>query len=142
MDSDNKRLEDIILFLEKNRLIKNPTDFAKKIQYDTGSITKIIEGKRGFSNGIKWKIYDAFRISKPFLFDGIGKIDIEPAQKEIDNSNEVDKLRELVKVLKGSMKSQQTTIEGLMVQVSSLQKELERNITYKKEAKQKKANKS
>ena len=136
MSIENKRLEAVISFLLKMRMVKNQTDFSKKVSYDTGSLTKIIDGKRGYSDGLKWKIYDTFRISKAYLFEGADEITIEPEQEEIQEGNELEKLKALVKMLKNTVKSQEITIKSQEITIDVLQKQLVPKIKYiKKPAK-------
>lgn len=143
MSIENKRIQDIINFLVAERIIKNVTEFAVKMGYDAGNIGRILKGERGVSNGLLWKIYDTYRISKSYLFDGIGNIEIEPAPEIIEEENELEKLKEVIKALKSALKSKDITIKSQEITIAILQKQLDPKMKFEKKTqiKQEKAHK-
>jgi hypothetical protein len=135
---ENQRVADLINFLEKEGKVKNPTDFGRKIKHDSGSLTKILKGERGVTPNFLWKIYNTFRIDKPFLFDGEGEPRYEEAKEDTTSKNP-EALEEIIKSLKRTIRAMEITIKAQEITIESLQKNqpkktnISNNLTSKKE---------
>jgi len=112
-----QRIEQVITFLIKKGKVKNPTDFAKKMPFDTGSLSKIRGGEREVPVELLQKIHDTYNIARNFLFEGKG--DIENKKIEIDEElyykllAENTAMKESIEAMKVTINAQEITIAGL-----------------------------
>lgn len=66
-DIDNQAFRDLLIFLKKNRFIKNMKDLAVKLDYNYTYLSQIKNDKHPFSLDIRNKILDKFELSLDIL---------------------------------------------------------------------------
>lgn len=82
MNKIQPRLNELYQFLEKENLIYNQSDFARKIGYDSSTVAIYMNGKRKISKNFIDRILAAFpMISPKWLFNGRGEI-LQPGDEK------------------------------------------------------------
>lgn len=110
--SDSQIIKNIIAALA-NRGVASPTDLSVAIGYDQGNLSKIVNGKKPISSGLREKLHTKYGIRHEFMMTGTGKIFEEESNSTTEfGVDEVKSLQSKVQELEAEVRLRDEIIKG------------------------------
>lgn len=119
--TDSQIIKNIIAALT-NKGIKGHTDLAVAVGYDQGNMSRIYNGKKRISSGLREKIHTKYAVRHEYLLTGSGEI-FEAATNF--DAPEITSLQHKIKELEKDVKHWKDIAEERKVTIHDLQKSLD-----------------